>query len=374
MLLDNPLKYSVGLQYGHAAYDKSYSDIYKHGAHDNWGILNLMGSYDINELTTAGLGIKGEYLRRGTKAKTSIDNDLFDEVGMITLSPTYTIRGDMYKLQLGVNAHISFSDGAVLRMSPNVRFNLALVDGFSVFANALGGKNLGYRVPTHYYNLRYDMPLLMYGSIYTPLDAELGFKVGPFQGLSGKASVGYAIVKKQPGICYWMSYPEQAMHMGMMSTYKVLDARGYYINAEVTYKYRSLIEATAAIKYAPHDKELFDSDKHYNNYKMGVDRASTVGNFDIKINPWRPLSLNVGLEYRGGRMALFDNTLYSSETVYRFVNMDDVVNLHAGANYRLNSNISLWLQAHNLLNRRYDILYGMGAQRIGFMLGGSLTF
>ena len=374
MLLDNPLKYSVGLQYGHAAYDKSYSDIYKHGAHDNWGILNLMGSYDINELTTAGLGIKGEYLRRGTKAKTSIDNDLFDEVGMITLSPTYTIRGDMYKLQLGVNAHISFSDGAVLRMSPNVRFNLALVDGFSVFANALGGKNLGYRVPTHYYNLRYDMPLLMYGSIYTPLDAELGFKVGPFQGLSGKASVGYAVVKQQPGICYWMSYPEQAMHMGMMSTYKVLDARGYYINAEVTYKYRSLIEATAAIKYAPHDKELFDSDKHYNNYKMGVDRASTVGNFDIKINPWRPLSLNVGLEYRGGRMALFGNTLYSSETVYRFVNMDDVVNLHAGANYRLNSNISLWLQAHNLLNRRYDILYGMGAQRIGFMLGGSLTF
>ena len=171
-----------------------------------------------------------------------------------------------------------------------------------------------------------------------------------------------------------MSYPEQAIDMGMMSTYKVLDARGYYINAEVTYKYRSLIEATAAIKYAPHDKELFDSDKHYNNYKMGVDRASTVGNFDIKINPWRPLSLNVGLEYRGGRMALFGNTLYSSETVYRFVNMDNVVNLHAGANYRLNSNISLWLQAHNLLNRRYDILYGMGAQRIGFMLGGSLTF
>ena len=377
MLLDKPLKYNVGLQYGHAAYDKSFNDIYKHGAHDNWGILNLAGSYDINELSTAALGIKGEYLRRGAKAKSSSDNDLFDEVGMITLSPTYTIRGDMYKLQLGVNAHVSFSDGAVLRMSPNVRFNLALVDGFSVFANALGGKNLGYRVPTHYYNQRYDMPLLMYGSIYTPLDAELGFKVGPFQGLSAKASVGYAIVKDQPGICYWMSYPEQAMLMGMMSTYKVLDGRGYYINAELAYKYRSLIEATASIKYAPHDKELFDSDKHYNNYKMGVDRASTVGNFDIKVNPWRPLSLNVGLEYRGGRIALFSYTEMSSETAtrtYSFVNMDDVVNLHAGANYRLNSSISLWLQAHNLLNRRYDILYGMGAQRIGFMLGGSLTF
>ena len=54
--------------------------------------------------------------------------------------------------------------------------------------------------------------------------------------------------------------------------------------------------------------------------------------------------------------------------------MGDVIDLHTGANYRLNSNVSLWLQAHNLLNRRYDLLYGMGAQRIGFMGGVSLTF
>ena len=379
MLRDNPLKYNIGLQYGHAAYDKSFTDLYKHGAHDNWGILSLGGSYDINELTTAGLGIKGEYLSRGTKAKTNSADDLFDEVGMITLSPTYTIHGDMYRLQLGVNAHISFSDGAVLRMSPNVRFNLALVDGFSVFANALGGKNLGYRVPTHYYNHRYDMPLLMYGSIFTPLDAELGFKVGPFQGLSAKASVGYAIVKDQPGICYRPDYPTHALNMGMMSTYMVIDGRGYYFNAELAYKYRSLIEATASFKYAPHDDQMFASDKHYNNYKLGVDRASTLANIDLKVTPWRPLTLNAGLEYRGGRMALFQtyvvqDAAYPATATYEFVDMADVINLHAGANYRLNSNISLWLQAHNLLNRRYDLLYGMGAQRIGFMVGAGFTF
>ena len=379
MLRDNPLRYNVGLQYGHAAYDKSFNDLYKHGAHDNWGNFTLGGSYDFNELSTAALGIKGEYLSRGVKAKTGSVDDLFDEVGMITFSPTYTIRGDMYKLQLGVNGHISFSDGAAFRLTPNVRFNLALVDGFTVFANALGGKNLGYRVPTHYYNHRYDMPLLMYGSIYTPLDAELGFKVGPFQGLSAKASVGYAIVKDQPGICYWYDYPYQALNIGMMSTYLVMDARGYYVNAELAYKYLSLIEATASLKYAPHDDQLYESDKHYNNYKLGVDRASTVANIDLKVTPWRPLTLNAGLEYRGGRMALFNtysvyDNAYPANRSFEFVDMDDVINLKAGANYRLNSNISLWLQAHNLLNRSYDILYGMGAQRIGFMAGASFTF
>ena len=401
MLRDNPLNYNIGLQYGHAAHDKPFNDLYKHGVHDNWGILNLGGSYDLTELTTAALNIKGEYLRRGTKAKLGSDYDLFDEVGMITLSPTYTVRGDMFRLQLGVNAHLSFSDGGIFRLSPNVRANLSLVDGFTLFGNALGGKALGYRQGKHFVNYRYDDPLLLYGSVYTPLDAEAGIKIGPFNGLSAKVSLGYAIVKDEPGIIYRVPevdgyapalglnipptsrYVSRDAWLGLftafMSSYKVMDSRGYYINAALNYKYRSLIEASASIKYAPHDNEMFESDKHYNGYKMGVDRASTVANIDLKVTPWRPLTIDAGLEYRGGRMALFgpnNDYLYPENYTpgYTFVNMDDVVNLHAGANYRLNSTVNLWLQAHNLLNRRCDVLYGMGAQRIGFMVGAGFTF
>ena len=365
----NPLNYRASIQYGHAAYDKSFSDIYKKGVHDNWGIFTLGGDYAINDLTAAGLTIKGEYLNRGTKARSYQVDDLKDDAGLITVSPTFTINGDMYKLQLGVNGHFSISDGPGVRLSPNVRFNMALVDGFTVFANVLGDKKLGYRLPTHFANHRYDSPLLMYGSIYIPLDAEAGIKVGPFQGLSAKVSLGYAIVKDQPGICYRSDYFTHAMLAGMMSTYHVIDGRGYYVNAQVAYKYRSLLEATAAVKYAPHDNELFDTDKHYNGYKLDVDRASTVASIDLKVTPWKPLSVNVGLEYRGGRMALFE-----LQDEYHFVNMDDVINLHAGVNYRINNRFSLWAQAHNLLNRRYDILYGQGAQRIGIMAGLSLTF
>ncbi len=401
MLRDNPLKYNVGLMYNYAAHDKPFNDLYKKGVHDHWTTLTLGGSYDLTELTTAGLTIKGEYLTRGTKAKSSNLNDLFDEAGMITISPTYTIRGDMFKLQLGLNGHISFSDGAAFRLSPNVRANLSLVDGFSVFANALGFKGLGTRLGKHFINYRYDNPLLLYGSLYTPLDAEGGIQIGPFNGLSAKVSLGYAIVKDEPGIIYRAqdtfrnilpSFVDGdfnsmtidgntllGLYTGFMSGYKVIDSRGYYLNAEVNYKYRSLIEASAAVKYAPHDKEMFASDGHYNGYKLGVDRPTTVANIDLKVTPWRPLSLNLGLEYRGGRMALFGTEFREANATattpsYHFTDMDDVINLHAGANYRLNSTVSLWLQAHNLLNRRYDLLYGMGAQRIGFMAGAGFTF
>ena len=73
-------------------------------------------------------------------------------------------------------------------------------------------------------------------------------------------------------------------------------------------------------------------------------------------------------------MALISNIDDDLGVRYHFVDMDDVINLHAGANYRLNNSTNLWLQAHNLLNRRYDLLYGQGAQRIGVMAGVSLTF
>jgi hypothetical protein len=126
---------------------------------------------------------------------------------------------------------------------------------------------------------------------------------------------------------------------------------------------------------------MFETDKHYNGYKLGVDRASAVANIDLKVTPWRPLSVSLGLEYRGGRKALFGPYVPGIELVdpqmhegYNFLNMDDVINLHAGANYRINSTVGLWLQAHNLLNRRYDVLYGMGAQRIGFIAGASFNF
>ena len=393
-LMDKPLMYNANFVYGYAGHDLSYDERYKHGVHDNWGNLTLGASYDINELTTAALTVKGEYLRRGTKSRMTGAEDLFDEAGMITLSPTYTMHRDLYTLQLGLNAHINFSDGTAFQVSPNVRLDMNLVDGFSVFANVLGGRALGYRLITHYTNTRYDWPQLMYGSVYTPLDAEAGFRVGPIQGLSGKLSLGYAIVKDQPGILYRGCSPDylqpQAMNKGMMSTYMVMDGRGYYVSAELAYKYRSLVEVKADFKYAPHDNEMFDTDKHYNGYKLGVDRASSVANLDITVNPIRKLSVDLGLEYRGGRKALFGNPLitmadlamaasdaesnYLNNSNYMFVDMDDVINLHAGATYRLNSTFGIWAHAHNLLNRRYDILYGMGAQRIGIMAGISLSF
>jgi len=370
-----PLTYSARAAYGHAAYDKPFYRLYKGGVHNDWANLTLAGAYELQNGAVAGLNIKGEYLTRGAKALSGYPN-LKDELGMITLSPYYRYTNDRLALLLGLNAHISFSDGAAFRLSPNVRLDYALASGAWLFVNATGGKSLGYLHTNHAIN-RYDDPLSIYGSIYTPIDAEGGIKVGPFYGLSGKLSLGYGIAKGQPVVCYNAPdytdpYAYSAIVYGLSTRYLTTETRGYYINAELKYKYRSLAELTAGIKYAPHDDDVYyASDDHLVGYHMGLDRASTVANVDLKVTPIRPLALNVGMEYRGGRRLL---TATGDMELFEYINMKDLIDLHAGASYRLNSSLTLWLKAHNLLNRRQDMLYGMGMQRLGVMGGLALTF
>ena len=54
--------------------------------------------------------------------------------------------------------------------------------------------------------------------------------------------------------------------------------------------------------------------------------------------------------------------------------MDDVLNLRAGASYRFDKTLTLWVQASNLLNKQWDVTMGMGAQKLGFMGGLQLVF
>jgi hypothetical protein len=54
--------------------------------------------------------------------------------------------------------------------------------------------------------------------------------------------------------------------------------------------------------------------------------------------------------------------------------MKDVVDLHVTARYSFSHIFSVWAQASNLLNKKWDILPGQGAQKINLMGGISLNF
>ena len=45
-----------------------------------------------------------------------------------------------------------------------------------------------------------------------------------------------------------------------------------------------------------------------------------------------------------------------------------------GASYRLFDNLTLFVDANNLMNKQWDVPYGQGAQKLNVMGGASITF
>ena len=136
---DHEVNYNAGLQVGHSGYAEGID--YNKGIQETAFTANVGAGYTLASGSIVGLNITGEYLKHNIKAI----NDNYSR-GMITFNPYYTLDGARYHLHAGVNMHVSMSDGATLRFSPDVRFDAELAGGLSFFASATGGKDMGYIV------------------------------------------------------------------------------------------------------------------------------------------------------------------------------------------------------------------------------------
>ena len=106
-----------------------------------------------------------------------------DSRGMLSLTPYYNRRNGNVNLRLGVRVDVSFSDGTVFRIAPDVRLDWALNRQVGIFASAIGGKNFNTFSEIGRRN-RYVNPSLALPSTYTLVDATAGLNFGLFKGLS----------------------------------------------------------------------------------------------------------------------------------------------------------------------------------------------
>ncbi|MBO4815190.1 MAG: TonB-dependent receptor [Muribaculaceae bacterium] len=407
---DRDFDYYVGMRFNHAGYSKSFTTIYD-GAKENHINANVGAAYQLSGVAGLGADVAVDYL--GRKYKSTWDDRVSDDMTMITLHPYYSYVGERASASLGVNLNFSFSDGAAIRLSPNVKIDYNFVDGAALYAEAQGGKRLNTLSSMAALN-RYSDPLGGYCNTFVPIDAEAGFKIGPFRGLSLKLYGGYGIFKNDqlvdvpcdPRYAYKVLAPDYdgyyaspnlgftcyPYNQSMFITenqyfapvyYKSYNTRGVKFGAELNYKYRSLAELDVKAVFAPQGKD-FDG-KYIKGYTLGLDRAKTVVNVDLKVNPMRALTVNLGFDYRGGRYNMNDYAFkFAVDDMYGYsfseveskgpLSLSDVVNLRAGASYRFDKTLTLWVQASNLLNKQWDETLGMGAQKLGFMGGLQLVF
>ena len=153
----------------------------------------------------------------------------------------------------------------------------------------------------------------------------------------------------------------------------------------MNYKYRSLVEANAKFLHTFAGDEDYEEDTRYLGYPLGDDGPTTIFNFDVKVWPIKPLMVTAGLNCRINRSTfarwyvkpVIDEdgiTIHPGYYKYGAIEMNDVIDLHVGARYNFSHAFAVWAQAGNLLCKQWDIMPGMGAQKISLMGGISLNF
>ncbi len=376
------ISYKVGAAYNYAGYgngfasyglenyiDPTYYNGLK-GAKEHHFQANLGLKYGIEASSSVGLDAAIDVLNRSHYEINTMANCAFDKISdgatMVTLSPFYTYFGQNLLARLGVNVNLSFSDGTAFRLAPNMQLAYEFTPGVSLYANAEGGKRLNTLSRIAAIN-RYLDPNGRYANTFIPIDAEAGFKIGPFSGVTAKAFFGYGIFKDNlESLASAWSAGTQLLNS---------DSKGWKAGATLNMKLRSAAEVKLAFTYAPQD-DKFEYGKSYKGYMLGFDRAKMVANADLNLFLFKGFTIGAGFEYRGKRHFVENEVAESTEgaPVFRIINMNDVMNLHAGASYRFDKYLTLWVKASNLLNKQWDVLYSLGAQKLTIMGGIGLVF
>lgn len=377
-LTDGLLNYRLGLHYNHTGLNRGLEQISSDaGLKENSLQFTAGFDYDRTSASRLGIDLRGNFVN----IKASGDAYLLTHdsnkrnYGVITLTPFYHVGSGMMHARLGANVDFSFSDGAKIRLSPAVRLELGIADGAAIYVDAQGGKRLNL-LDNMYRYYRYSTPQEMPQSTFVPVDAEAGFKVGPFRGFNLRVYGGYGITNGAllPALVAvaadGTSMTESAYAFARYIYPKV---RGYKVGAELNYEYRSLIELNAKATYAPQTDE-YKADGYMSGYFTGIDRAKLTGSADLKVRPIRQLSVGLGIDFRTGRSqwCVVSNAVEASKV--EALKLDDVMNLRASANYRFSPAVNLWVEAGNLLNRQWDVIAGQGAQKLNVMGGVGFVF
>ena len=372
---NSALKYSASLVFNHFDFAKAMNHVdNSKGLADNRLSLLFNASNDCGNATSFGANAKIDYLSRKFHSANNLllTNDdaqpavHSESTALVSLSPFLHYKNDKINAKAGINVDISFNDGTALRFSPDIRLNCSLTDGLNFFLDARGGKRLTALCDMFATN-RYINPSASLSNSYTPIDAEAGFKIGMFAGFHAKLFAGYGVFKDMP--LPTADYTDLTANFA--TTYLPFDVKGWKAGVELGYKFH-YAEAEFAVTYAPQEVDK--------GYLLGPDRAKCVATASVTVNPVAGLKVTAGYELRAKRsvampaVAVSDNSLAPISESYQLCDIGNVCNLSLSASYQISKMLGFFISADNLLDRRWDNFYMMGAQPLSLLAGVSLIF
>lgn len=338
---------------GYQLYDNATSLYAPNATREHYAYIDILYQRMLNDSWCVGGDIQGEYLQyNGLLDLPPVDevdavlppNTLTRHIFMMRLLPYVAWNKGCASFRAGVKIDISGGDGNVFNFAPDVRFNWEFIKNYFLYANIGGGKQLNRWGDVSQYCLYFD-PTQSIPSIYSPLDAELGFRMRFIPELYVTLFGGYEIANQ--------ALFQRVDGFSQAIAWDVIDAQcikaGLAVNADIT-EYVTF-SADAAYRYWTHNGEAIT----YN-------RPRWEANVSVAVHPFKQLDVKLDYNMQLER----DYGIYGR--------LADVHNLQLYATYQVFDWLSVSLHGNNLLNRRHDYYFGLPAPGIQVMGGIAVKF
>ena len=284
----------------------------------------------------------------------------------LRIEPFYSYKNQHIRLHVGVNIDLNIGTGKQLSTmeniafapSPNFKIEWNMMDNiFHLYADAKGSIGIGsldeYLKYNRYLNIHegiaFNQP-----RAYTPVDAQLGFKIRPIKTMLIDIYGGYAYMLNA---CHMIAHVDASNQFAAQDfSLQVADYQRWKVGASLHYHYRDIIELNAAGNYyiwtAADNTTIYDRPSWDAHARLDV-------HIDSK---WSVYSDNY---FAGG---------YKVATTIGDRDLRPTISLNVGGQYSVNNWLHVYLQLNNYLNRKNDIFYGYQSQGCHFLLGVKYKF
>lgn len=269
----------------------------------------------------------------------------------LELNPYYGYENDDWRIRLG--AHVDWWSGIddEVNFSPDVNVEYIFSDSYVLYAKAGGGREnkslMELTEFTPYWTLSHPYILPTYMS----LDAAIGLKASPINGLWFNLTGGYQIREDD---LFWKLVDGSGSYLG----FEQGKSKVAYGSAELKYDYKDLFDLGLKATYYHWKGDKMEGLDQYAEERLLALKSEMELNAEVGFKPVQGLRINAGYEY-----------VKRAEEIY-----DPISNLYVGADYALMKNLSIFAKANNLLNKEYVRADAYPAQKLNFLAGLSLQF
>lgn len=339
---------------------------------ENYGRLGLGAAYRFDGRNSAGadISVALAHTSNSLSLSGSDGNHRLEAVkrsgfshGHFSVTPYYRHKAASYSIKLGLQFYSTWGGDNGFRVAPDISADWSPSGVFAIYARLHGGNPSINTVSSLFAANHYINPSFAYSDSRSKWMIDAGFILGPFSGASIEVwgSAGKAANVVMPVV---IDSSDE-----LMGVYAPVDMTVLRYGVAFSYRYRDIASLRVSYEGAPQE--------YGKGSAMWLDRAKHVVGAAVSVTPVRPLDIALGYTLRSGRAVYAiasGSNLPFGDTLHSRVGLGDAGSLDFEASYRFSPAFTLGARVENLLNDKWQTVYGIPCKGVTGLVGIGYRF